>query len=612
MVTSPETTVSVPSHTSADQQAQGLPSYIRPLPARLNAIDIEYLTKKGALTLPDEKVQVELIRKYLEYVYPFMPILDVPAFLAPIARRDGSPPVSLLLFQSVMFAGSAFADTEYIITRGYPDRRSMRREFFERARLLYDQDCEPDRVSLLQALLLMTFWYEKADDEKETWYWTGVALSLAQVMGMHRNPDYLDISPTMKCLRKRIWWSCFVRDRLLAIGIRRPARIRAEDFDVPVLTLGDFEMEPLENDILRYLVPLPLSDDSPTKTTLGLCFIELTRLCVHIGDILSTQYSVLGNPARGAEENITMMVMPRRSAKQMQEMATCDRNLEDWLQNLNPECRYNNSHKEKSPSQRVLQLHQSLLHMIYLTAMVILHRPQALRARSIVSESGVDCNVSRKNVSKAAASITEIVYDLQQRNQLCFASTSAIPAILSATLIHLIDIRYSEEEIRYTCIGRFYQCWQSLQYLRDIYASVDHGMWFLEAVIQKTNIRIPMLNLTSLPTNSKSSFKSGMSPSQSMFANTSMNSQRLEHMSHLDAASHSLMSPLTFGNAPTDAINFPPGAMGPLTQSDMGDPNTVDLDEEWSRIHAEENLLQALVNFDANPNFFAVSNIVPM
>lgn len=225
-----------------------------------------------------------------------------------------------------------------------------------------------------------------------------------------------------------------------------------------------------------------------------------------------------------------------------------------------------------------------------------------------------DWNVSRKNVSKAAAGITEIVHDLQQRGQMRFASTSAIPAILSATLIHLIDIRYSKEEIRYTCIGRFYQCWQSLQYLRDIYASVDHGVWFLEAVIQKTNIRIPMLNLTSFPADSRSPRKLGMSPPQSMLlANASANPQSLKPMNHFDGTSHTLMTPLTFENATTDAIDFHPGGtLGPLSQTEMGDPGAVDLDDEWSRIHAEENLLHAIVNFDANPNFFNLSNIEPM
>jgi hypothetical protein len=97
-----------------------------------------------------------------------------------------------------------------------------------------------------------------------------------------------------------------------------------------------------------------------------------------------------------------------------------------------------------------------------------------------------------------------------------------------------------------------------------------------------------------------------------MSANTPGNPQRLDNMGNLDTPPQSLLTPLTFENAATDAINFTQGPLGPFSQADMGDPATVDLEDEWSRIHAEENLLQALVNFDANPNFFTLPNLVPM
>jgi hypothetical protein len=37
--------------------------------------------------------------------------------------------------------------------------------------------CGPkvDRISLVQSLLLMTYWYETPDDQKDTWHWMGVS-----------------------------------------------------------------------------------------------------------------------------------------------------------------------------------------------------------------------------------------------------------------------------------------------------------------------------------------------------------------------------------------------------------------------------------------------------
>ena len=108
--------------------------------------------------------------------------------------------------------------------------------------MLYDFDYESDRVSLVQALLLLTYYYETPDDQKDTWHWMGVATSVAHTIGLHRNPENTNLDPKRAKLWKRIWWSTYMRDRLIALGMRRPTRIKTEDFDVPMLTLDDFEI----------------------------------------------------------------------------------------------------------------------------------------------------------------------------------------------------------------------------------------------------------------------------------------------------------------------------------------------------------------------------------
>ncbi|KAH6972128.1 fungal-specific transcription factor domain-containing protein [Ilyonectria sp. MPI-CAGE-AT-0026] len=604
-----------PSPASADSQGHPLPSYIRCLPAHLKPIDLEYLAKKGALTMPDDELQRELFRKYIQYVHPFMPVLDLAAFLSPIVRRDGTSQVSLLVLQAVMFTGVALVDLDYLTARGYSNRRSARREFFERVRLLYDLECEPNRISRLQALLLMTYWYERPEDEKETWYWTGITQSLANVMGMHRNPDHMDISQAMKRLRKRIWWSCFVRDRLLALGIRRPARIRSEDFDVPMLTLDDCEMAPFEDDILRYFGPLPVADDAAIKRSISLCFVELAQLCVHIGDTLFTQYSILGSSTGWTEDTITMMVRPKRSTDQMQDMEKCDSELSGWLQNLSPACRYQLSphqveeqQHQQPESKTILRFHQALLYIIYLATMTILHRPHALQVSANTSaDILVNSRLSTEKVTEAAAEMTEVVYNLQQDNQLRFASTSAVPALLSASLIHLVDARSTKRDVRNVSIGRFYQCWQALQYLQDMYACAEHAVWLLEAVIQKTKVQIPMLNLAPWPTGTRPPFK----PKRQQ-------SQILESAGQRASVANSVSTPLVSRNELLDAVHQPAvennsrtvnnpclaSTQGPFPATEMEDSINFDLfSDTWPGVNVEDNLLQALVNFDM-PNLF--------
>ena len=89
-----------------------LPPFIKPLESAISEIDLDYLIKKGVFYLPHEPVARDVVRAYLNFV-PFMPILDDEEFLnacngkvvADDDRRDTR--ISLLLYQAVMFVGSA-------------------------------------------------------------------------------------------------------------------------------------------------------------------------------------------------------------------------------------------------------------------------------------------------------------------------------------------------------------------------------------------------------------------------------------------------------------------------------------------------------------------------
>lgn len=113
-----------------------LPAYLRPLPPRMTSADIDYLFAKGALHLPDAHVRNALIQSYLQYVHPYMPLIEVHEFLQIIEDGTGaSGKLSLLLFQAVMFAGTAFVDMKYLRSAGYTNRKVARKSFFQKARV---------------------------------------------------------------------------------------------------------------------------------------------------------------------------------------------------------------------------------------------------------------------------------------------------------------------------------------------------------------------------------------------------------------------------------------------------------------------------------------------
>ncbi|KAJ5782208.1 hypothetical protein N7457_003982, partial [Penicillium paradoxum] len=514
-----------PNFGNARSASGFLPDYIRGLPARLQKEDIDYLAVKGALTIPDVNLRNELLKSYIHYVHTYMPLLDLEEFLQNIVQNDGIHRISLLLFQAVMFAGVAFIDMKHLQAAGYQTRKVARKVFFQRARLLYDFDYEVDRISLVQSLLLMTYWYETPDDQKDTWHWMGVSLSLAHTIGLHRDPGNSRMDVRRQRMWKRIWWSTYTRDRLIALGMRRPMRVKDDDCDVPMLSLEDFEFHPFSPEIVAMVGNSEILQNVNHQRELALMFIEKAKLCLCVSHVLSAQYSVLSHKFGGTMET-TMMLVPKKSTAETFEVRSCDQELEDWLANLPVETQYAASSGSKlSEADEVLHSHRALLKMVYLTTSSALHRPQVLPAVPYPSTDAELQDMSRNKVRFAAVEITAIAQDLHCLDLTRYYPTTGVTVLLPAVIIHLLDIKSSDPSIRMTSLQRFYQCMRILQRLREIYASADFATSFLEAAIRKAGIQLTVSpqdvqssssssRARNLPANSSDTFDPTTNPSR--------------------------------------------------------------------------------------------------
>lgn len=113
-----------------------LPAFIRPLPGKISAEDVTYLHMKGALTLPSPSLQNALLRAYVEYVHPYMPLMELHDFLSAINSVDGlCGQISLFLYHAVMFAGTAYVDMKYLKEAGYTNRKAARKVYFQKTRV---------------------------------------------------------------------------------------------------------------------------------------------------------------------------------------------------------------------------------------------------------------------------------------------------------------------------------------------------------------------------------------------------------------------------------------------------------------------------------------------
>ncbi len=113
-----------------------IPDYIKSLPARMTQEDIYYLWKNDALSIPGTSFRNGLLRAYVEFVHPYMPLIELHDFLEIVDNDSGNRgKVSLILFQAVMFTGTAFVDESYWEEAGYLSRKAARKAFYLKARV---------------------------------------------------------------------------------------------------------------------------------------------------------------------------------------------------------------------------------------------------------------------------------------------------------------------------------------------------------------------------------------------------------------------------------------------------------------------------------------------
>jgi hypothetical protein len=121
---------------------------------------------------------------------------------------------------------------------------------------------------------------------------------------------------------------------MVALGTRRPPHIRENEFDVPVLALENFDFEDLTEHMPMISENYVINRDLDRRKKLPMIFIEKAKLCLHIGNVLSTQHSAtstpIDRPFPHEHGEITFDSSPPINFER------CNGKLQAWLRDLPP------------------------------------------------------------------------------------------------------------------------------------------------------------------------------------------------------------------------------------------------------------------------------------
>ena len=147
-------------HGTQDVVHYPLPDTVKGIRARMTEIDnveIEILHQRGAFLLPPRALCDELVESFFKWVAPVVPVINKSRFMR--KYRDNKSPPSLLLLQAILLAGSRVCSNQQLMdANGSTTPAAM--TFYKRAKALYDANYEDDRVTIVQALVLMGWYWE--------------------------------------------------------------------------------------------------------------------------------------------------------------------------------------------------------------------------------------------------------------------------------------------------------------------------------------------------------------------------------------------------------------------------------------------------------------------
>ncbi|KIX09352.1 uncharacterized protein Z518_00431 [Rhinocladiella mackenziei CBS 650.93] len=403
------------------------------------------------LSLPEATFRDVCLCRYAEFVYPVLPLLDLEDFLGEL--NSGGRGVSLLLLSAVVYAAVAFVEVEHVKDAGYSSKMAARKTLYEKAKLLFDLRAEDSKVVMVQAALLLSTPHGDMDDRKDAWYWVGTATALAQSLGLHLERLSRGGDGRKNCLRRRLWWCCYIREHVVAMGMGRPCRM--SHYNVTMISIADCDIAPLpDSSPLARFFP-PESRQTTARLRLATLFIEKARICICMHKIVAAVYAA--DVSHGDEESLDAIDsgQPTKSNK----IEECIRELELWVKMLPTEAAYKGGPVSAiQDDDRCLVVSRIMLWSIYYWSIITLHRPCAFGNISSANRAQQPVGQSRLLVRWAAQQVTSVQQFLHDQLLNGYLDATAVAILIGAIVVHMQDCRVEHHTVQRHALHDLRRC----------------------------------------------------------------------------------------------------------------------------------------------------------
>ncbi|QUC22972.1 uncharacterized protein UV8b_07213 [Ustilaginoidea virens] len=235
---------------------------------------------------PSKTTAGHLWRVYVDKVDIFFKVLHVPTteilVYTVINDPDAASPESLSLCFAIYYAAAVALedapDCLQLLGEDWPSAlqryKTGMEQAFARADLL-----ENPTLAMLQGLSSYIYSLRAHNTSRAVWILNGLAIRIAQSIGLHRDGENLGLSPFESEMRRRLWWFFVMRDSRAAEDLGLHAYPVSS---TPLHGSAELPLNVEDSDLYPEMKELPPPRKGWTKMTNTLANIDITQTCADL------------------------------------------------------------------------------------------------------------------------------------------------------------------------------------------------------------------------------------------------------------------------------------------------------------------------------------------
>ncbi|KAI8331799.1 fungal-specific transcription factor domain-containing protein [Choanephora cucurbitarum] len=354
-----------------------------------------------------------LVHAYFKDAHVTLPVIERDEYMDAFEGKTTPPPAPLLTYAICTYACYFVKENNPIFIEAKVKRDEIFQLLSERTNALVRKEYLKPRVVTIQALILLSAHPTYSTSSYRNWILAGMAIRMAQDLGLHRTVTTIQVSEELREKRKRLFYSTYVTDRWCSAIMGRPLAIADSDCDIDLPSTKG----PMGNEDL----------------TLFVHFVKLSGI---LGEVLRRIYSPKAK------------INGYRTKTMSQTVWSLQRMLNEWLTNV-PESRkiteqdLENIRLFPTDSKKIVE--GGPLTICYYAVVLLLHRPFI-----VLDVEGDHDDVVQKateTCTHAAKVSINIARAIPYMSIAKFGWNFAAYSVLQAALIHVYNCTSSDPQV---------------------------------------------------------------------------------------------------------------------------------------------------------------------